>query len=119
MDGSTEHPAKDIEQEKDVIAVNKPLFKLGQVVATPGAIEALEQAKQTFWSLLSRHVAGDWGDLSDDDRELNNEALKDGSRILSAYILNDEAKTKIWCITEAEDDHGCRAATTLLLPDEY
>ena len=118
MDGSTEHPAKDIEQEQDVIAVNKPLFKLGQVVATPGAIEAMERAKQTPWSLLSRHIAGDWGDLSEDDRQLNNEALKDGSRILSAYILND-GTTKIWIITEAEDDHGNRAATTLLLPDEY
>jgi hypothetical protein len=116
MDGSSEHP---IEQEKDVIAVKTPLFKLGRVVATPGAVEALERAMQTPWSLISRHVAGDWGDLSETDRELNNEALKDGSRILSAYILNDEAKTKIWCITEAEDDHGNRAATTLLLPDEY
>jgi hypothetical protein len=119
MNGSSGHPSKDIEQGKDVISVKTPLFRLGKVVATPGAIEALERAKQTPWSLLSRHVAGDWGDLSDDDRELNNEALKDGSRILSAYILNDDAKTKIWCITEAEDDHGNRAATTLLLPDEY
>lgn len=102
-----------------MIAVNHPLFKLGQIVATPGAIEALERAKQTPWSLLFRHVAGDWGNLSEDDRQLNNEALKDGSRILSAYILNDEAKTKIWCITEAENDHGNRAATTILLPDEY
>src|SRR5207302_5983110 len=102
-----------------MIAVNKPLFKLGQVVATPGAIEALERAGQTPWSLVARHVAGDWGELSEDDRQLNNEALKDGSRILSAYTLNDEAKTKVWVITDAEDDHGSRAATTLLLPDEY
>jgi hypothetical protein len=102
-----------------MIAVNKPLFRLGRVVATPGAIEALERARQTPWSLISRHVAGDWGDLSEADRQLNNEALKDGSRILSAYTLSDEAKTKIWCISEAEDDHGNRAATTLLLPDEY
>ena len=101
-----------------MIAVNKPLFKLGQVVATPGAIEALEHVKQTPWSLLSRPLAGDWGDLSEDDRQLNNEALKDGSRILSAYVLNDGITT-IWIITEAEDDHGNRAATTLLLPDEY
>jgi LysM repeat protein len=95
----------------------KPLFKLGQVVATPGAIEALERAEQTPWSLVARHVAGDWGDLSEDDRQLNNEALKDGSRLLSAYIL--KTGEKLWAITEAQDDHGNRAATTLLLPDEY
>jgi hypothetical protein len=63
-------------------------------------------------------MAGQWGDLSEGDRQLNNEALKDGSRILSAYVLND-VTTKIWIITEAEDDHGLGAETTLLLPDEY
>ncbi len=95
----------------------KPLFKLGQVVATPGALEALDKAGQQPWSLLAQHVRGQWGDLSDDDRRLNDEALKDGSRILSAYVL--QPGVKVWIITEAEDDNGNRAATTLLLPDEY
>ena len=62
MDGSTGHPAKDIEQEKDVIAVNKPLFKLGQVVATPGAIEALEQAKAHSLGTVIQARSGDFGD---------------------------------------------------------
>ena len=91
MDGSTGHPANDIEQEKDVIAVNKPLFKLGQVVATPGAIEALERAKQTPWSTaIAPCMLGRGAIVGTKTEELNNEALKDGSRILSAYILNDE-----------------------------
>ena len=59
-----------------MIAVKKPLFKLGQVVATPGAIEALERAKQTPWSLLSRHVAGDWGDLSETDRRTQQRGVE-------------------------------------------
>ena len=101
-----------------MIPVNNPLFKLGQVVATPGAIDSLEKAQQTPWEFLSRHVAGDWGVVDAEDAEANNQALKDGSRLLSAYILKD-GKTKIWVITEAEDDHGNRAATTLLLPSEY
>jgi len=100
-----------------MIAVKKPLFKLGQIVATPGALEALEQAGQTPSQFVNRHVVGDWGILSDDDRQLNAEAVKDGSRILSAYLLKDD--TKLWVITEAEDDDGNRAATTLLLPEEY
>jgi hypothetical protein len=104
--------------EKDVIAVSKPLFKLGQVLATPGALEKLEQADQNVWEFVSRHVAGDWGVVSADDKAANDEAVKDGSRILSAYLLKD-GKTKVWVITEAEDDHGNRAATTLLLPSEY
>ena len=101
-----------------MIPVNKPLFRLGQVLSTPGALEALEKAQQAPWEFLSRHVQGDWGVVGKEDAEANHQALKDGSRLLSAYILKD-GKTKIWIITEAEDDNGNRAATTLLLPADY
>jgi hypothetical protein len=101
-----------------MIAVTTPLFTLGKVLATPGALEALDQAHQPAWELISLHVAGTWGVVGAKDAEANNQALKDGSRLLSAYILRD-GKTKIWVITEAEDDNGNRAATTLLLPSEY
>jgi hypothetical protein len=106
------------ERTGEMIPVNKRLFKLGQVVGTPGAIEALEKAGQTPWEFVSLHVAGNWGVVDSEDVEANNQALKDGSRLLSAYILKD-GKTKIWVITEAEDDHGNRACSTLLLPTEY
>lgn len=100
-----------------MVALNNPLFKLGQIVATPGALEALDKASQQPWQLLARHVQGDWGELDDEDRQLNDEALKDGSRLLSVYIL--KTGVRVWIITEAADDRGNRAATTLLLPDEY
>lgn len=68
--------------------------------------------------VLSRHVCGNWGEaLCDEDKERNEEALKDGSRLLSAYRL--KTGTKIWLITEAVGDDGLRAATTILLPEEY
>ena len=69
-------------------------------------------------NLVERHIGKDWGDLSDDDKRLNDEALHDGSRILSAYIL-PKTDAKIWIITEAADDDGERVATTVLLPEEY
>ena len=94
-----------------------PLFPLGTVVATPGALEAIQQAEQSPAEFLDRHVCGDWGDLSEDDREANDVSLRDGSRILSAY--HTACGAKIWIITEAADDDGQRAATTILLPDEY
>ncbi len=97
--------------------VSKMKFPLGQIVATPGAIEALEQSGESLSKFLALHVRGDWGDLSDDDKRLNDEALNDGSRILSAY--HTSKGTKIWIITEATDDEGNRPATTILLPDEY
>ena len=100
-----------------MIDILRPQFSLGQVVATPGALDVLENAGQTVEEFLNRHHRGDWGDLSDDDAALNDEALRDGSRLLSAYHLT--TGVKIWVITEAADDEGDRSATTLLLPDEY
>jgi hypothetical protein len=102
-----------------MVAPNKPrpLFDLGRTLATPGALAALEKAGVSPASLISRHVVGDWGCVCHDDMQANNEALKDGSRILSTYIL--PTKVKVWAITEAKDDRGRRAATTLLLPEEY
>lgn len=96
----------------------QPKFKLGQILATPGALEALHRNHTDGLEFLRRHVSGDWGAVCRDDAELNDLALQDGSRILSAYLLADE--TKLWIITDATiDDHGNRQATTFLLPEEY
>lgn len=93
-------------------------FHLGRVVATPGALEALSAAGQRSAEFLDRHARGDWGeDLCDEDRRLNDEALRDGSRILSAY--STKTGTNFWIITEACGDDGRRASTCLLLPEEY
>ena len=100
-----------------MIQISNPDFSIGKLLATPAALEALEEAQVDIIDLVERHVAKDWGDLSDDDKRLNDEALHVGSRILSAYILPTDVK--IWIITEAADDKGDRAATTALLPEEY
>lgn len=95
----------------------KPKFNTGQVLATPGALEALEDSGQNPGDFLSRHVKGDWGEVCAEDKGSNDQSLIDGSRLLSAYrTLNG---TKLWIITEATDDRGHRAATTILLPSEY
>ena len=88
------------------------LFALGRVVATPGALDALQAAGQGPGALLARHVRGDWGELCEEDRQENAAALKHGFRLLSAYTLKDGVR--LWIITEAD-----RSVTTLLLPSEY
>lgn len=95
----------------------KPKFNLGQILATPGALEALEESGQTPAFFLARHVQGDWGEVCEEDKQLNDQALIDGSRLLSAYTTLKGVK--IWIITEAADDQGHRVATTCLLPSEY
>ena len=100
-----------------MVAIARPRFELGRVVATPAALSVLEDSGQMPDDFLHRHVHGDWGDLSEGDREANEEALRDDSRILSAYIIGNGKK--IWIITEAVNDQGHRASTTILLPEEY
>ncbi len=95
----------------------KAKFSLGQVLATPGALEALDASSQTPDAFLARHIRCDWGDLSEEDRRLNDQALIDGSRLLSAY--KTLKGVKVWVITEAADDQGRRCSSTILLPDEY
>src|SRR5690554_1668508 len=92
-------------------------FRLGKLYITPGAIEALYHNYTTGAEYLTRHLSGDWGDLSEEDKESNNQALESGARILSAYRLKDG--TRIWIITEAVNEAGERIATTILLPEEY
>ncbi len=95
-----------------MVAPATPRFRLGTAVATPGALATLEEAGQTPAELLDRHIRGDWGDLDEEDKQANEDALKHGARILSAYLLS--SGEKIWVITEAD-----RSSTCLLRPDEY
>lgn len=92
-------------------------FEPGRIVATPDALEALKVAGQGPGEFLSRHLRGDWGDLDEEDRKMNDEALTDGSRILSSYTT--KAGTKLWIISEAEGDAGRRDSTCILLPENY
>lgn len=100
-----------------MVALNLPKFELGEVVSTPGALEALERAGQTPDEFLDRHQRGNWGIAGEEDRQANELALQDGSRIFSAYLLN--SGQTLWVISEAVGDNGRRASTCLLLPDEY
>ena len=90
----------------------KPLFTLGQVVATPGALAALEKAGQQPGDFLARHASGDWGEVPPEDIKENEFSLRQDFRLLSAY--RTIAGDRIWVITEAD-----RSSTCILLPEEY
>lgn len=106
---STQTMTKDME----------PVFHLGQVMVTPGAREAVP-ALGDLLIMLARHQSGDYGHVCGDDWRVNDMALKDGSRIMSAYAIDESrpcagfGENTIWVITEAD-----RSVTTLLLPEEY
>jgi hypothetical protein len=93
-------------------------FSLGRVVATPGALAALENAGQSAEHFLSLHASGAWGDLDREDRDSNERAIAhEGDpdvqeRVLSGYVTC--LGVTLWIITEHD-----RSATTILMPDEY
>lgn len=104
-------------------------FNIGRLLQSKGINIATELIvfNSFVWAAMERHKAQDWGDLSDEDIEANNEALQTGERILSAYNLPEgmnaelrkkglvqNSDSKIWIITERD-----RSATTILFPSEY
>lgn len=95
-------------------------FEMGELVATPGALKALDEASPRkglsamalVAPYLIRHLSGDWGVVSPGDKKANDCAIDGEDRIMSAYVLADN--TRIWIITEWD-----RSITTVLLPEEY
>ena len=92
-----------------------PLFRLGQVCATPAALKSLEAGGVDPITLLARHVRLDGGDLCDEDQEQNRVAVQQGLRVFSSYRVGTGlAEERVWCITEWN-----RSLTTILTPDDY
>lgn len=92
-------------------------FQTGQVVTTRGVYDLMDLEPEFLDFVLrsfARHFMGDWGDLDPEDKQLNDEAVVNGDRILSAYIYPDHEDWKIWIITEWD-----RSVTTILFPHEY
>ena len=84
-------------------------FPYGRLVATRRVINELDWL--TISHLLTRHLHCDWGDICDEDWKLNDHAVKNGERLLSAYLVAGE---KVFIITEWD-----RSVTTILFADEY
>lgn len=90
----------------------KNQLRIGQILATPGALAALRESNASLHGLLVRHMQGDWGDVGPEDWTANDQALIRSERILSAYSI--ENNQTLWIITEWD-----RSMTTVLLPEEY
>jgi hypothetical protein len=99
------------------IKVRRLRFRLGRMVMTRNLQAQLSASDPEGWSnelalLIDRHGAGDWGELDQEDKDANERALAEGTRLLSAYTTS--TGIKIWIITEWD-----RSYTTALLPDDY
>jgi len=90
----------------------QPLFPLGDIVGTPGALALLRQYNHHPVRLLARHLHGDWGEVCAEDAAANCEAVTNEGRILSCYVM--PGGERLWVITECD-----RSSTTMLCPDEH
>lgn len=90
----------------------RALFALGQLLATPGALDLLQTEDILPIELITRHVTGDWSEMVAEDQQANADAVARGLRVFSSYALPSGAK--IWLITEWD-----RSVTTILRPQDY
>jgi hypothetical protein len=88
-------------------------FELGQLVATPGTLQVHGQLEVSPSELLEGHASGDWGFVSAEDARENELSVREGLRIVSSYLLGEEAR-KVWVIMESD-----RSSTCILLPEGY
>ncbi|MEN9480329.1 MAG: hypothetical protein RLZZ298_1724 [Pseudomonadota bacterium] len=91
-----------------------PKFAPGQILATPGALAAMEEHHCSPLSLLARHLVADWGSVPVEDAQLNDRAIQSGGRLLSSYMIGPG--TRIWLITDQSETGNI---STYLLPSEY
>ena len=84
-------------------------FELGQVCATRAVAECFNQ--NALVELLNRYCSGEWGNLCDEDKQANIDAIEHGERVLARYDVEDES---LYVITEAD-----RSCTTILFTYEY
>ncbi len=89
------------------VSANEPLITLGRVLVMPGALDL----GCDFTPYLAMHQCGLWGEVGEEDWQENDLSVKEGFRVLSAYVWQSR---RFWIITEWD-----RSATTILLPDEY
>ena len=91
-------------------------FDLGKQVMTQGIANILGDGKicEELLDAFGRYIKCDWGDIPEEDKALNDEAVRaDDGRTLAAY---NTSKGEIWIITDFGDEGN---VTTMLLPVEY
>jgi hypothetical protein len=74
---------------QDLITMSAGKFDIGELVITPAATAALEANQTSLDALLARHQRGDWGDVSEPVRSVNELGLRDRFNLQSAYTMPD------------------------------
>lgn len=95
-------------------------FNMGKVVVTHGVNEAMKENSRFAAEVnlsLQRYAVKDWGNITDGDKQVNEDALKypDDLYLLAAY---ETCKGEIWIITNRISENARDNATTVCFPSE-
>jgi len=93
----------------------KVRFELGEILYSyeiDARVSKDKKFDEFILDCLFRHVTGDWGNLSEQDKSENEYSMGKYLRIFSSYKYRNAEK--IWIMTEADRQH-----TTVLFPNEY
>lgn len=108
-------------EDKGGMILMEKTFEIGDVVVTRNVFDAMEEIEEfgIFVSgCLSRYILYDWGDTCDEDWALNDDAVKNGERVMAVYDIPEEMggllEEQLWIITEWD-----RSVTTILFPFDY
>lgn len=91
--------------------MNKSKFELGKLVITPNAHRLLSKHYLQADMFIAKHIVGDWGDLAEEDKKTNDDALLNNGQLFSSYRLPDD--NMLLVVTEEN-----RSVTTVLLPSD-
>ena len=99
-----------------LVTNGNPKFKLGRTVMTQGIAMKMDTNQQFDIDVtiaFQKYINADWSDMKyDEDKQMNDEAVKNGNdRIFATY---NTCEGQIYIITEWD-----RSVTTILFPDEY
>ncbi len=87
-------------------------FRLGQVVRTPDALEAFQEAGEISAPYLIQHQSGDWGDIPLKIEQLNELSLRQDGPLLSGYTLSTAVAFGIFT-------GAARRSTVIFLEEEF
>lgn len=92
------------------------LFQSGMWVLSPKVLQDFMKRGESITDYISRHITGDWGDISDKDKKRNEVALiSEGDIIFSSYVhtMKDKTSRTIWIMTNKS-----RSSTVVMFLDE-
>lgn len=90
-------------------------MKTGTKVMTRGIADKIadnEQFAKQVTYFMGMYLQGNWGDISENDKEMNDLNVKEETgSLMGAY---ETCEGRIWIMTEHD-----RSVTTILFPEEY